>query len=121
MEQWLTPGEVGELWMRGPHVCGGYWANPDESGRTIRDGWLCTGDLMKQDEDGYFFVIGRKKEMFISGGENVYPAQVERVLQSHESVAVGRRDRSSPSEMGGDWMGVLPTSRTSCGDRRPNS
>ncbi len=81
------PGEVGELWMKGPHVFAGYWGNPEETGRTLRDGWVCTGDLMKRDEDGYFYVIGRQKEMFISGGENVYPAQVERALQSHAAVA----------------------------------
>lgn len=81
-------GEVGELRMKGPHVFGGYWGNADETAKTLRDGWICTGDLMTRDEDGYYFVVGRKKEMYISGGENVYPAQVERVLQSHEAVAL---------------------------------
>lgn len=81
-------GEVGELWMKGPHVFAGYWANPDETAKTLRDGWICTGDLMKRDEEGYHYVVGRKKDMYISGGENVYPAQVERILQSHESIAL---------------------------------
>ncbi len=78
--------EVGELWMKGPHVCGGYWANAKETDNAFYDDWLRTGDLMKQDEDGYFFVVGRKKDMYISGGENVYPAQVERVLQCHAAI-----------------------------------
>ena len=79
-------GEVGELWMKGPHVFGGYWGKQDETARALRDGWVLTGDLMKRDEDGYYFVVGRKKDMYISGGENVYPAQVERVLQHHAAV-----------------------------------
>ena len=79
-------GEVGELWMKGPHVFSGYWDNPQETDQTLRDGWLATGDLMKRDEEGYFYLVGRKKDMYVSGGENVYPAQVERVLQSHAAV-----------------------------------
>lgn len=81
-------GEVGELQMKGPHVFGGYWNNEAETNATLRDDWLSTGDLMMRDAEGYYFVVGRKKDMYISGGENVYPAQVERVLQSHDSVAL---------------------------------
>lgn len=81
-------GEVGELWMKGPHVFAGYWDNPEETAKTLRDGWICTGDLMRRDEEGYHYVIGRKKDMYISGGENVYPAQAERVLHAHESIAL---------------------------------
>jgi fatty-acyl-CoA synthase len=81
-------GEVGELCMKGPHVFGGYWGDPEETSRTLDNGWLRTGDLMKVDEAGYYYVVGRKKEMYISGGENVYPAQIERVLQSHDAVAM---------------------------------
>ena len=81
-------GEVGQLWMKGPHLCAGYWNNHEETLATLRDGWISTGDLMTRDEDGYFFVVGRKKEMYISGGENVYPAQVERILQRHDGVAL---------------------------------
>lgn len=81
-------GEVGELWMKGPHVFAGYWANEHETASTLRDGWICTGDLMTRDDEGYYYVVGRKKEMYISGGENVYPAQVERILQMHESIAL---------------------------------
>lgn len=73
-------GAVGELWLRGPHVCGGYWNNPEATSAALNDGWWATGDLFKVDEDGYFKVVGRKKEMFISGGENVYPAEVEAAI-----------------------------------------
>jgi fatty-acyl-CoA synthase len=81
------PGQVGELQMKGPHLFAGYWRNAEETARTLQEGWLRTGDLLTRDEEGYFFVVGRKKEMYISGGENVYPVQVERVLQSHAAVA----------------------------------
>lgn len=80
-------GEVGELQMKGPHVFSGYWNNPSATDEVLHDGWLSTGDLMTRDEEGYYYVVGRKKEMYVSGGENVYPAEVERVLQKHESVA----------------------------------
>lgn len=81
-------GEVGELQMKGPHVFAGYWNNEEETGQVLRDGWISTGDLMTRDQEGYYFVVGRKKEMYISGGENVYPPQVERILQSHSCVAL---------------------------------
>jgi len=81
------PGEVGELVIRGPHVCAGYWNNPQATAQTIRDGWLHTGDLARYDEEGYFYIVGRLKDMFISGGENVYPAEVESVLHAHPAVA----------------------------------
>ncbi len=81
-------GEVGELWMKGPHVFSGYWNNPDETRQALHDGWLATGDLMTCDDQGYYYVVGRSKEMFVSGGENVYPAQVERVLQQHPAIAL---------------------------------
>lgn len=80
-------GEVGELWMKGPHVFGGYWNSPSETANVLRDGWLATGDLMMRDSDGYHYVVGRKKDMYISGGENVYPVEVERVLHRHEAVS----------------------------------
>ncbi len=79
--------EVGELWLSGPHVCLGYHGNPDATSASLEDGWFRTGDLVKRDADGFFYVAGRKKEMFISGGENVYPAEVEVVLGAHPDVA----------------------------------
>lgn len=81
-------GEVGELQIRGPHVFAGYWNNPQATEQAFDGDWLATGDLMTRDEEGYFYVVGRKKEMYVSGGENVYPAQVERVLQQHPAVAL---------------------------------
>ncbi len=80
--------EVGELLVRGPHVCAGYWNRPAETAKAIdKDGWLCTGDLARRDADGYYTIVGRSKDMIISGGENVYPAEVESVLHAHPAVA----------------------------------
>jgi fatty-acyl-CoA synthase len=83
-----APGEAGELVLRGPVVCGGYWNDPAATARSIVDGWFHTGDLLETDADGYFYVRGRIKEMFISGGENVYPAEVEAALQDCPGVAL---------------------------------
>lgn len=82
----LPSGEVGELILRGPVAMSGYWQNPKATEEVMRDGWLRTGDLVRRDEEGYFFVVGRKKEMFISGGENVYPAEVEKVIRQLPGV-----------------------------------
>ena len=79
-------GEPGELLIRGPHIVAGYWKNPVASAETIRDGWLHTGDIAVCDADGCYSILGRSKEMFISGGENVYPAEIESVLQAHPLV-----------------------------------
>ena len=72
--------------IRGPHVCAGYWNRPEESARTIRDGWLHTGDLARRDAEGYYSIVGRLKDVIISGGENVYPAEVEGILAAHPAV-----------------------------------
>jgi fatty-acyl-CoA synthase len=73
--------------MRGPGVTPGYWKRPDETSKAFSaDGWLKSGDLGKRDADGCYYVVGRIKEMFISGGENVYPAEIENVLARHPSV-----------------------------------
>jgi fatty-acyl-CoA synthase len=82
-----APGEAGELVIRGPHVCDGYWNNPEATAEAIRDGWLHTGDLARRDQEGYYTIVGRLKDMIISGGENVYPAEVESVLHAHPAVA----------------------------------
>ncbi len=76
----------GELLVRGPNVFPGYWRNPEATAATLADGWLHTGDVVERDDEGYFWIRGRLKEMFISGGENVYPAEVESVLHEHPSV-----------------------------------
>jgi len=79
--------EVGELLIRGPHVCAGYWNRPEETSKTLVDGWLRTGDLARRDGEGYYYIVGRSKDMIISGGENIYPAEVESVLAAHRAVA----------------------------------
>lgn len=79
-------GEVGELIVRGPNVMKGYYKMPEETAATIRDGWLYTGDLARMDEDGYFYIVDRKKDMIIVGGYNVYPREVEEVLYDHPDV-----------------------------------
>jgi fatty-acyl-CoA synthase len=81
------PDEVGELIIRGPHVCAGYWGRPEETAKAIVDGWLHTGDLARRDAEGYYYIVGRLKDMIISGGENIYPAEVENVLAAHPAVA----------------------------------
>lgn len=83
----VPPGEVGEIVVRGPVVMKEYWRDPARTEEALRGGWLHTGDLGRQDEDGYYYLVGRAKDMFISGGENVYPAEVERVLEQHPAVA----------------------------------
>jgi fatty-acyl-CoA synthase len=79
--------EPGELLIRGPHVCAGYWGRPEETARAIVEGWLRTGDLASRDADGCYRIVGRLKEVIISGGENIYPAEVESVLCAHPAVA----------------------------------
>ncbi|MDE2291277.1 MAG: AMP-binding protein, partial [Elusimicrobia bacterium] len=78
--------DAGELYVRGPHVFSGYLGRPEETAQTLVDGWVRTGDLAQRDADGYFYVLGRRKEMYISGGENVYPVEVEAALQAHPGV-----------------------------------
>lgn len=80
-------GEIGELLIKGPHVCMGYWNNPEATAQSLRDGWFHTGDMARMDEDGYFYIVGRFKDMLISGGENVYAAEVEAVFREHPCVA----------------------------------
>jgi fatty-acyl-CoA synthase len=84
----LPPGEVGELWLRGPHVCSGYWNDPEETRKAFGpDGWFKTGDLARRDSEGYYFIAGRRKEIYISGGVNVSPLEVEAELLQHPHVA----------------------------------
>jgi long-chain acyl-CoA synthetase len=83
----LPAGEIGEIVVRGHNVMKGYWGNPDATQETITDGWLRTGDLAKVDEDGYFYIVDRKKDMIIRGGFNVYPREIEEVFYEHPAVA----------------------------------
>lgn len=85
-EKELGTNQVGELWLKSPVVTPGYWRKPEETAKTITDGWFHTGDMVMKDDDGYFFVVDRKKNMFISGGENVYPAEIEKYLLTHPSI-----------------------------------
>lgn len=78
--------EVGEIYIRGSHVFSEYWGKEEETKKAKHDGWLRTGDLGRRDEDGYFYIVGRTKEMIISGGENIYPLEVEQILCQHEAV-----------------------------------
>jgi long-chain acyl-CoA synthetase len=82
----VDQGEVGEIVIRGHNVMKGYWDRPEATEETIRDGWLYTGDMGKTDEDGYFFIVDRKKELIIRGGYNVYPREIEEVLYEHPAV-----------------------------------
>jgi long-chain acyl-CoA synthetase len=79
-------GEVGELIVKGPNVMKGYWNRPEETQKALKDGWLFTGDLARMDQDGYFHIVDRKKDMIIAGGYNIYPREVEEVLYGHEAV-----------------------------------
>jgi fatty-acyl-CoA synthase len=77
---------VGEIWLRGPNVFSGYWNRPEASSESFVNGWFRTGDLATRDEEGFTYIVGRVKEMFKSGGLNVYPAEVEAVLREHPAV-----------------------------------
>ncbi len=81
------PGEPGEVLVAGPHIMKGYWNRPDATAETIVDGWLHTGDVARMDEDGFIYIEDRIKDMIISGGENVYPAEIENVLQAHPGIS----------------------------------
>lgn len=100
----VAPGIVGEICVRGPCVMKGYYKQPEETARTIVEGWLHTGDLGHVDAEGFFYIVDRKKDLVIRGGQNVYPAEVEAVLYEHPAVAeaavVGRPD---------DVLGEVPT------------
>ena len=83
----VDEGEVGEIAIRGENVMKGYWGREDATEESIPDGWFRTGDMAKQDEDGYYFIVDRKKDLIIRGGYNVYPREVEEALYEHEAVA----------------------------------
>jgi long-chain acyl-CoA synthetase len=86
-------GEDGELILYGPQVMSGYWNREDETELTIRNGWLYSGDIAQMDEDGYFYIVGRKKDMIIAGGYNIYPREIDEILYEHpkvlEAAAIG--------------------------------
>jgi long-chain acyl-CoA synthetase len=92
----MPVGEIGEIILKGPQVMKGYWKKPEETEKVLKDGWLYTGDIGKFDEDGYLFIVDRKKDMLIYKGYNVYPRDLEEVLNEHPAVAqaavVGKYD-----------------------------
>jgi fatty-acyl-CoA synthase len=83
----VADNEIGEIWLRGPSMAHGYWRNPEATGAAFLDGWLRTGDAARRDADGFYFIVDRWKDMYISGGENVYPAEVEAVIGALPEVA----------------------------------
>jgi long-chain acyl-CoA synthetase len=83
----VPPGELGELAVRGPQVMQGYWNRPEETAKTLRDGWLLTGDLGRMDEEGFCYIMDRRKDLIIAGGYNIYPREVEEVLYAHPGIA----------------------------------
>ena len=83
----VPQGEVGEICVSGPLLSGGYWKLPDATAETFRDGWMHTGDLAHEDEDGFWFIVDRVKDMIVTGGFNVYPREVEDVVAEHQAVA----------------------------------
>jgi len=82
----LPPGEIGELVVKGPQVMKGYWNRPEETAKVLKDGWLHTGDMAVMDEDGFFTIVGRRKEIIIASGYNIYPREVEEVLYEHPAI-----------------------------------
>ena len=83
----VKPGEVGELQVRGPQVMKGYWNQPEETEKVLKDGWFSTGGMKPyMDEDGYFAIMDRKKDVIIAGGFNIYPREVEEVLYQHPAI-----------------------------------
>jgi len=108
----LPFGEVGELLVRGPQVMQGYWRMPEETAQVLQDGWLRTGDLARMDEDGFFTIVDRKKDLILSGAYNVYPRDVEEVLYEHPKV-LEAAVVSAPAPQGTNGSGAessVPTS-----------
>ena len=104
----LPPGEVGEIAIRGHNVMKGYWRRPAETEAVMTDGWFCTGDLGQIDDEGYFSIVDRKKDMIIRGGLNVYPREIEEVLYEHPAVAEAAA-MGVPDDMLGEEVAALVT------------
>ncbi len=82
----VEQGEVGELWVKGPGIMVCYYNNPEATAETIHGDWLLTGDMARQDDEGFYWLVDRKKDVVISGGENIYPVQVEDFLSAHPAI-----------------------------------
>jgi acyl-CoA synthetase (AMP-forming)/AMP-acid ligase II len=93
----LQAGKIGEVLLKGPNVVDGYWQDPSSTRETFKDGWLHTGDVGRLDEDGFLYIVDRKKDMIIRGGENIYCVEIEHALESHpaifEAAVVGEPDK----------------------------
>jgi long-chain acyl-CoA synthetase len=104
----VDQGEVGEIVIKGHNIMKGYWNRDDATKESIKDGWFHSGDMGKVDEDGYFFIVDRKKELIIRGGYNVYPREVEEVLYEHpavqEAAVIGVEDEKMGEEVGAAVM-----------------
>ena len=117
-DQPVPPGTTGEIVCKGPNVMQGYWNRPQDTASVMRNGWLHTGDLAVMDEEGFYFIVDRKKDMIVSGGENIYPREVEEVLFTHPGIAdaavVGM-----PDEMWGESVRafVVPVAGASLSER----
>jgi long-chain acyl-CoA synthetase len=104
-DQWndVGEGEVGEIAIRGHNVMKGYWQRPEATQEALRDGWFRTGDMARRDDDGYYFIVDRKKDLIIRGGYNVYPREVEEVLYEHpdviEAAVIGLPDATLGEEV----------------------
>jgi long-chain acyl-CoA synthetase len=117
-EKELPPGEVGEFIIRAPQLMKEYWGKPEETAQAIRNGWLYTGDLGYMDEDGYMFIVDRKKDVIKPSGFQVWPREVEEVIASHPAVGeVGVAGIPDPyqGEAVKAWV-VLQPGRTDCAD-----
>jgi len=112
-----APGVPGEVLLRGKHIMKEYWNQPEATAATIRDGWLHTGDIATMDEDGFIYIKDRLKDMLISGGENVYPAEIENVILGHAKVReVAVIGQPSPRWGEAALAVVVPVDETVCGD-----
>ena len=83
----MPQGEPGEICVAGPLLCGGYWKLPEATAETFRDGWMHTGDVAREDEDGFWYIVDRTKDMIVTGGFNVFPREVEDVVAEHPAIA----------------------------------
>jgi fatty-acyl-CoA synthase len=108
-------GQVGEIWVRTDKLMSGYWANPAAAAEVLREGWLATGDLARRDDEGYLFIVGRSKDMLISGGVNVYPSEIEKVLEAHPAVV----EAAVVGVPHPEW-GEVPVAFVRCGPSEPD-
>ncbi len=117
----VPDGEVGEIAIKGHNIMKGYWEREDATAEAIVDGWFFSGDMGKRDEDGYYFIVDRKKELIIRGGYNVYPREIEEVLYEHDVDPGGGRDRRAPRRAGrGGRRRHRAQGRRGRGRRRPS-